>query len=31
MLHLRAGKYRDVYQIDEATRTVSVMHVGRRA
>ena len=31
MLRLRAGKYRVVYQIDEATRTVSVMHVGRRA
>jgi mRNA interferase RelE/StbE len=31
MLRLRARKYRVVYEIDEATRTVSVMHVGRRA
>jgi mRNA interferase RelE/StbE len=31
MLRLRAGRYRVVYQIDEAARTVSVMHVGRRA
>jgi mRNA interferase RelE/StbE len=31
MLRLRAGGYRVVYQIDDATRTVSVMHVGRRA
>ena len=31
LLRLRAGKHRVVYQIDEATRTVSVMHVGRRA
>jgi mRNA-degrading endonuclease RelE of RelBE toxin-antitoxin system len=31
MLHLRAGKYRVVYQIDETTRTASVMHVGRGA
>lgn len=31
MLRLRAGRYRVVYQIDEATRTVSVIHVGRRA
>ena len=30
MLRLRAGRYRVVYEIDEATRTVSVMHVGRR-
>ena len=30
MLRLRAGRYRVVYQIDDATRTVSVMHVGRR-
>jgi mRNA interferase RelE/StbE len=30
MLRLRAGRYRVVYQINEATRTVSVMHVGRR-
>jgi len=27
---LRAGQYRVVYQIDENTRTISVMHVGRR-
>jgi len=31
MLRLPAGKYRVVYQIDEAMRTVSVMHVGRGA
>jgi mRNA interferase RelE/StbE len=31
MLRLRAGRYRVVYQIDDATPTVSVMHVGRRA
>jgi mRNA interferase RelE/StbE len=31
MLRLRAGKYRVVYQIEEPTRTVSVIHVGRRA
>lgn len=31
MLRLRAGRYRVVYQIDEATLTVSVLHVGRRA
>jgi ParE-like toxin of type II ParDE toxin-antitoxin system len=31
MLRLRAGRYPVVYQIDEATRAVSVMHVDRRA
>jgi mRNA interferase RelE/StbE len=31
MLRLRVGRYRAVYQVDDASGTVSVMHVGRSA
>jgi mRNA interferase RelE/StbE len=29
MLRLRRGRYRVVYQVDEDTRIITVMHVGR--
>jgi mRNA-degrading endonuclease RelE of RelBE toxin-antitoxin system len=31
MFRLRIGRYRVVYQVDDRSRTVSVMHVGRGA